>query len=627
MAAALGTIVGRRAARFAVAALLPIPLELLTVRFAGTEWVVAMVLAVLAAAIVYAQMRWARHVHPEGRVVLGLHAAGSWVAAAALAGAAAAQPDTVAAAVGPAVAVGLLAAAPEFARHRLADPALRTALAVLAHGVPAGLALTVVGPLLGTEGMLAAAVVAGGATILASLFLPAARRAGALVAGALFALPGTLWALAVSTTVVLGPLNWLGDPWSGKLDLAARDVVEGPGTWAPVAGSWAAVGALGAIAAVGLALGTRRRALLGITTAAAGLASALAPVTAGTSVLVVLVVTTAAFVLVLIASALTDRAQAHRGWALLPGAAIAAAPATGWSALSPGASVVTLALTTAAGGAAAVIARSVAARSAYAGLGALLGVAFAGVAAAAAGAGAAPAGFAAVVAAGAVMLLGAHLLRDEPGTGAALEGTGALAAFTGAVVAADSTPWLAGALTALMPVASIAALRKDRRVLYGCAAGALALGAVWAWLAAARVDIVEAYTAPAAALALAAGIAGWRFGRGRSWLTLGPALVLTIGPTLALGIVDDDVVRLIVVAALSLAAVVAGAVRRLQAPLCLGAAALVALGIDQWGDDIVRMPRWITFGVIGLLLMWIGATFERRRHDWRRASDLFGDFG
>ena len=173
----------------------------------------------------------------------------------------------------------------------------------------------------------------------------------------------------------------------------------------------------------------------------------------------------------------------------------------------------------------------------------------------------------------------------------------------------------------------MAALSADRRVRYGIAAAVLALCAVWAWLVAGRVEVVEAYTGPAAAAALAAGIIGWRSGPGRSWLTLGPALVLAIGPTLALGIADDDPVRVLVAVGLALAAVIAGAAQRLQAPLCVGAAALIVIGIDQWGADLVRMPRWITLGAAGVLLMWVGATFGHRRRDWRRASDVIANFG
>jgi len=627
LAAALGQVVGRRSAWFAVAALLPITPELLAAHIAGTEWAAAMALGVLAAAIVAAQSRLARHIHPEGQVVLGLHATGAWIAAAVFAGIAATQPDTIGGALVPALAVALLGAAPELARRALAPHHLDGPFGVLAHAVPIGASLALVAPLFGIEGELTWVVVASSLTVGTAALLPRPHDRWAVIAGAVFAVPGTLFAIAVSGPAVFGPLTWLDRPWSASLDLLARDVFSGPDTPTPLDGSWAAVWALGAIACAGVALGARRRQLLGITTAAIALVAALGPVTAGASVLVALVCTTTAFVCALVASAAADRERARAGWALLPGALIAAIPTIGWSAMSSTASVVTLAVATGAAVAATVIARSPAARATYAALAAVLGVALTGIATAAAGTSPAAAGFAAALAAGVVVLASVHLLRDEPARGITLEATGAAAAFVSALVAASSTPWLAGALTALVPIALGAALRRDRRVAYGAAAGALALFATWAWLAAAGVGVVEAYTAPAAALALAAGVAGWRTGPGRSWLALGPALVLAIGPTLALGIAEGDVLRLVLAAALAFATVVTGAVWRLQAPLCIGAAALLALGIDQWGDDIVRLPRWITLGVVGVLLMWIGATFEHRRRDWRRASHMIGHFG
>ncbi|MEI6253209.1 MAG: hypothetical protein WCP30_10415 [Mycobacteriaceae bacterium] len=623
-AAALGTLTGRRTARFAVAALLPIAAGLLVT---GPDWATSMLDAALATAFVYGMTRWGGFFYPEGRVVLGLYAVGSWMAAAALAGYAAAQPETVPAAVPPALAVGLLAAAPELAARRLTASRLATSLAVLAQGVPAGVALTLVAPLVGTQGALAVAVAAGGATIVASLFLRGTRRTGALVAGTAFAIPGTLFVAGVSLPAVVSPLAWLEEPWTGTVGLVARTVLEGPRITTSFAGSWAAVWALGAIAAVGVALGLRRRVMLGIVTAAVGLAAALVPLNAGSSVLITLVVTTAAFVLVLLASAFADRRQAGDGWALLPGALIAAVPTIGWAAVSTAASVVATAVAGVAAVAAALIAHPAQARPAYAGLGALLGVTFVGIATRAAGAQLPAAGFAVAVAAAALVLAGVFVLRAQPATGVVFEYLGAATTLVGAVVSAGSTPWLAGALTALAAAAALAALGRDRRVIYSCASGALALGAVWAWLAAARIGVVEAYTAPAAAVTLLAGIVLWRSSPGRSWLTLGAALVLAIGPTLLLGIRDNDAVRLIVAALLSFAAVVVGAVLRLQAPLCLGAVALLAIGIDQWGADIIRMPRWITLGAVGVLLMWIGATFEHRRRDWRRASDVFGHFG
>ena len=628
-AAALGRVVGRRTAGFAVAALLPIAAQLLAV-YADAAWLGAAILAVLAAGIVYARGQLAGHLHREGTAVLRLHAAGSWSAAAVAAAVAAAEADTVVAALAPALAVASLAGAPALAGRALPAGGLRTLVTALAAGVPAGVALTLAGPVLGEDGMLTAAVIAGGVTLAASALLPPARRAAAAIAGVAFALPGTLWAVSLSAPAVLGPLAWLSEPWSATLDARAREVFEGPLTWPALSGSWAAVGALGAIAAIGAAgawFGIGRRTLLGITSAAIGLLAALVPLTAGDSVLVTLAVTTTVVVLSLLAAATADRQRTDGGWVLLPAAAIAAAPTIGWAAISAAASVLTLAATTLAAGGAAAIARG-ASRAVYAGLAALLGVSFVGVAAHAAGASTPAAGFSAALAAGAVALTGVYLLRGQSGARAVLEAAAALAAFTGAAIAAaSSTTWLAATLTALVPVAAVAALSADRRVRYGIAAAMLSLGAVWAWLAAARIDVVEAYTGPAAAAALAAGIIGWRSGPGRSWLTLGPALVLAIGPTLGIGLAEDDAVRVLAVVVLSLAAVIAGAVLRLQAPLCIGAVALILIGIDQWGADLVAMPRWITLGAAGVLLMWIGATFEHRRRDWRRATDVIGTFG
>lgn len=628
-AAALGRVVGRRTAGFAVAALLPISVQLLA-GYADAAWLGATVLAVLAAGIVYARGRWDGRLHREATVVLSLHAAGSWAAAAIAAAVAAAEADTVAAALAPALAVATLAGAPVLAGRRLPVSGLRTLVTALAAGVPAGVVLTLAGPVLGDDGMLTAAVVAGGATLAASALLPSGWRGAAVVAGTAFALPGALWAVSLSAPAVLGPLAWLSDPWSATLDAPAREVFEGPLTSPALSGSWAAVGALGAVAAIGAVgawLGVGRRTMRGIASAAIGLLAALAPLTAGDSVLVTLAVTTTVVVLSLLAAAVLDRQRADAGWVLLPAAAIAAAPTIGWAAMSPAASVLTLAATTLAAGAGAVIARG-ATRAVYAGLAALLGASFVGVAAHAAGASTPAAGFAAALAAGSVALVGVYLLRGQAASRAVLEAAAALAAFTGAATAAaSSTTWLAGTLTALVPIAAVAALSPDRRVRYGVAAAMLSLGAVWAWLAAARIDAVEAYTAPAAAAALAAGIIGWRSGPGRSWLTLGPALVLAIGPTLVIGLAEDDAVRVLVAVALSVAAVIAGAVLRLQAPLWIGAVALIVIGVDQWGADLVAMPRWITLGAAGVLLMWVGATFEHRRRDWRRAADVIGTFG
>jgi hypothetical protein len=55
-----------------------------------------------------------------------------------------------------------------------------------------------------------------------------------------------------------------------------------------------------------------------------------------------------------------------------------------------------------------------------------------------------------------------------------------------------------------------------------------------------------------------------------------------------------------------------GARGRLQAPLVLGAVTLVGLAADTALPVAARLPRWASIGGAGLLLLWLGATAERR---------------
>lgn len=70
--------------------------------------------------------------------------------------------------------------------------------------------------------------------------------------------------------------------------------------------------------------------------------------------------------------------------------------------------------------------------------------------------------------------------------------------------------------------------------------------------------------------------------------------------------------RPVVLTMAAVVCVLVGAVRRLRAPMELGAATLLVLGIDNVGPVVAQLPRWITLGVAGLLLLWLGATAERR---------------
>jgi hypothetical protein len=243
------------------------------------------------------------------------------------------------------------------------------------------------------------------------------------------------------------------------------------------------------------------------------------------------------------------------------------------------------------------------------------------VASVAAGAPAAEAGFVVVAVASAAFLVGARVRLPV------FEIVGGSGMVAGTLMCVPSASWLACSLTLAVPIFVLAALRRDREVAYGAAAGASALGATWAWLAVAHVTVVEAYTLPAAAAALGTGLVSWRRGPGRSWLALGPAIVIALGPTLDLAIKQDDPTRSVLVAAAAITVVLLGAWKRLQAPLVLGSAALLILAIDTFGPAAARLPRWVPLAIAGVLLMWVGARFERSREAARRASQTFQHFG
>jgi len=184
--------------------------------------------------------------------------------------------------------------------------------------------------------------------------------------------------------------------------------------------------------------------------------------------------------------------------------------------------------------------------------------------------------------------------------------------IVGILLAGEERRWLAGALTVAVPMLLVAALSPARRAYAWCGAAA-AVAATWAWLAVAHVTLVEAYTLPAAAVALLAGAVS---GRGRphrsSWLLLGPGTAVALLPSLGMTIHQGGMARPLLLTGGALLAVLSGARGRLQAPLVLGAFTLLALGVEAVLPVAAQLPRWLTIGAAGLLLLWLGATTERR---------------
>jgi hypothetical protein len=103
-----------------------------------------------------------------------------------------------------------------------------------------------------------------------------------------------------------------------------------------------------------------------------------------------------------------------------------------------------------------------------------------------------------------------------------------------------------------------------------------------------------------------------------SW-ALTPGLVAAVLPSLLLAL-GDDTVRQVAVLAAGGVLVVIGSQLRLAAPLAVGAGSLSLVIVRIAGPQLGRLPHWIALGIVGAVLLALGATWEARVLDVRRAS-------
>ncbi|WP_371646336.1 hypothetical protein OG974_11215 [Streptomyces sp. NBC_00597] len=208
------------------------------------------------------------------------------------------------------------------------------------------------------------------------------------------------------------------------------------------------------------------------------------------------------------------------------------------------------------------------------------------------------------------------------------------AAVVGAValLLAAREPALAALVCALAGVVCAgAAVRAERRGL-GWAAGVLFVAATWIRLSASGVQVPEAYTLPVTAAALAVGfLRRRRDARASSWAAYGPGLGATLLPSLIAAWGDAHWLRPLLLGLAALAVTLLGAHRRLQAPLLLGGAALAAVAVHELAPYVVQvvdaLPRWLPPALAGLLLLVVGATYEKRLRDARRLRAALGRLG
>jgi hypothetical protein len=132
------------------------------------------------------------------------------------------------------------------------------------------------------------------------------------------------------------------------------------------------------------------------------------------------------------------------------------------------------------------------------------------------------------------------------------------------------------------------------------------------------VATAEAYTLPAAAGLLVVALPRLRAGA-PSWTAEGPATAVAVVPSAFLAVADPTALRLVLVVAAAAAFTVVGTLAHRQAPFVVGTASLAGVVIGRLSPYAPLLPRWLTLGTAGLLLLVLGATYERRRQQAREA--------
>ncbi|WP_381800739.1 SCO7613 C-terminal domain-containing membrane protein [Streptomyces niveus] len=231
----------------------------------------------------------------------------------------------------------------------------------------------------------------------------------------------------------------------------------------------------------------------------------------------------------------------------------------------------------------------------------------------------------AVPAAGA--LLGARLRRHPVALPTELTAAGAGLLALGLAAGRPETVALVLALSGV--VAAGAALRPDRRPAAGYLGAALFVLATWVRLYASDVATPEAYTLPVTVPALVVGVLRRRGDpEASSWTAYGPGLAATLLPSLAAAWGDTHWLRPLTLGIAALVVTLAGARLRLQALLVLGGAVLALDTLHELAPYIVQvvgaLPRWLPPALAGLLLLAVGATYERRLNDARRLRESLG---
>jgi hypothetical protein len=196
---------------------------------------------------------------------------------------------------------------------------------------------------------------------------------------------------------------------------------------------------------------------------------------------------------------------------------------------------------------------------------------------------------------------------------------GALAGAGAGLTTASAAAW--GQVGLQLAVVGVAAggyaLVASRRPVALLAIADLVL-ASWTAVGGAGVETPEAYTLPAAAGLLVAALPRLR-SRGPSWAAEGAAVGVALVPSAFAVVSAPTTLRLVLVVVAAVALVALGTFAHRQAPFVVGAGVLAFVVVARLGPYALLLPRWLTLAAAGLVLLVLGATYERRRQQAREA--------